>query len=134
LHKKSTADPIEPNISAYRTFRNIYNRVVRASKKLYFDNNLKKSKKNPKKTWSLLKEAIGQPSKHTKIDEIVVENTTVTNPSEIASAFNNFFAGAPQNVVNSIPPCNVPSESYLPNKDYPEMQFLNTCQAEVLVS
>jgi hypothetical protein len=49
LHKKSLVDPSEPNISAYKTFRNIYNRVVRASKKLYFDNNLKKAKKNLKK-------------------------------------------------------------------------------------
>jgi Reverse transcriptase (RNA-dependent DNA polymerase) len=80
----------------------------------------------------LLKEAIGQPTKHCKIDKIVIENNTLTDPSEIASAFNNFFAGAPQKIVDSIPPCNINPESYLPNKNYPELQFLNTCQAEVV--
>jgi hypothetical protein len=61
LQKKSIASPTVTNISAYKNYRNIYNKLLRASKKLYFDNNLKKAQKNPKKTWSLLKEAIGIP-------------------------------------------------------------------------
>jgi hypothetical protein len=49
LQKKSIASPSATNISAYKNYRNIYNKLLRASKKLYFDNNLKKAKKNPKK-------------------------------------------------------------------------------------
>ena len=32
---------------------------MRASKKMYFEKNLNLAKKNPKKSWQLIKEAIG---------------------------------------------------------------------------
>ena len=37
LHKKSITEPTETNLSAYRSFRNLYTKILRASKKLYFD-------------------------------------------------------------------------------------------------
>jgi hypothetical protein len=45
FQKKSLAVPTDANISAFKSYRNIYNIVLHASKKMYFDSNLK----NPKK-------------------------------------------------------------------------------------
>ena len=45
---------------------------MRASKKMYFEKNLKNAKRNPKKTWLLLKEAIGSTSNNSKINELIV--------------------------------------------------------------
>jgi Reverse transcriptase (RNA-dependent DNA polymerase) len=132
LHKKSISEPTAANISAFKSYRNIYNRLVRASKKMYYDSNLKKAKKNPKKTWALLKMAIGHPSKNEKIDKVTVENVEISSPTKIASAFNTFFAGAPKKIVNDIPQTNVPPESFLPPINYPEFKFLGTSQAEVV--
>ena len=62
LLKKSVNEPSESNIQNYKNFRNIYTKVLRASQKLYFDTNFLKAKKNPKKTWDLIREAIGSDS------------------------------------------------------------------------
>jgi exonuclease III len=132
LQKISIKDPSVENISAFKLYRNLYNRILRASKKLYFDNNLKKAKKNPKKTWSLLKEAIGQPPSKEKIEKVVVNDTPVTDPINIAESFNNFFAGVPQKIVNDIPVIHTTPESFLPNKTFHEMQLPNTSQAEIV--
>jgi hypothetical protein len=35
------------NISAFKNYRNLYNKVLRASKKSYYDSSLSKAKKTP---------------------------------------------------------------------------------------
>jgi hypothetical protein len=118
LQKKSLAVTTVANISAFKSYRNTYNRVLRASKKMYFDSNLKKSKKNPKKTWALLKMAIGNPPKRAKIEKIAVENDIISSPSKIASIFNDFFAGVPRKIVNQIPKTDVSPLSFLPPNNF----------------
>jgi hypothetical protein len=54
LHKLSLTNPDRFSI-VYKTYRNLYNSVLRASKKLYIENNFKKFQKNPKKNLGLLK-------------------------------------------------------------------------------
>ena len=49
LLKKSVNEPSESNIQNYRNFHNIYTKKLRASRKLYFEANFLKAKKNPKK-------------------------------------------------------------------------------------
>ena len=67
LLKKSINEPTNVNVNAYKNFRNIYNKTLRASRKLYFDVNFQHAKKNPKKTWDLIREAIGTEPSHPKI-------------------------------------------------------------------
>jgi hypothetical protein len=50
LHKASIANPTAENINKYKTFRSIYQRVLRAAKKLYFTSKLHENASNPKKT------------------------------------------------------------------------------------
>ena len=66
LLKISANNPTPENISAYRKFRNIFTKTIRASKKLYFDTNLNKARKNPKKTWDLIRELLAQNPKTKK--------------------------------------------------------------------
>jgi len=49
LHKTSLLDPSPPNILKCKTYRNLFNKILRASKKEYFESGLLKAKKNPKK-------------------------------------------------------------------------------------
>jgi hypothetical protein len=49
LHKKTLIDPSQSNITKYKKYRNVYNTLIRCSKKLYFINSLKASERNPKK-------------------------------------------------------------------------------------
>ena len=66
--------------TTYRQFRNVFNKVVRASKKHHYVNELKKNSRNPKKTWDTLKELTVGRTAQTSIDKIKVDNTTITDP------------------------------------------------------
>jgi len=94
LLKTLIKTPNQVNSLAYKNYRNLYNKTLRASKKLYYDNSLAKAKNNPKKTWNIMKEALNLNHSKPKIEKIVENNVTLTEPSDISNAFNSFFAGA----------------------------------------
>ena len=65
LHKLSITSRSIENSTTYRNYRNIYNSVLRASKKIFFRENLQLNRKNPKRIWELIKEAsTGQKTSH----------------------------------------------------------------------
>jgi len=49
LHKKMIYDRTDRNINMYKVYRNIYNKTLRAGKKLFYENCLKNASKNPQK-------------------------------------------------------------------------------------
>ena len=85
LNKASIHTPSHENKSCYKKFRNIYNTVMRASKKMYFEKNLKNAKRNPQKTWQLLKEAIGSTCNNSKINELIVNGEKITDTTKMAN-------------------------------------------------
>ena len=132
LLKISANNPTPENISAYRKFRNIFTKTLRASKKLYFDTNFKKARKNPKKTWELIREAIGSEPKNQKIQKLTVAGTSIENPKAIANEFNTFFANAGKNVSKQIGETEVQPESFLKNNNAPTLEFSLTSQGEIV--
>ena len=116
LHKASIHNPSNENVSCYKKFRNIYNKVMRASKKMYFDNNLKNAKQNPKKTWQLLKEAIGSTGNNSKINELIVNSEKIVDTTKMANCFNEFFSNAGKKIAQALPNSPIPPENYfIPN-------------------
>jgi hypothetical protein len=59
-HKTSIVDPTAANITKYKNFKTIYQRVIRAAKKHYFTSKLEANASNPKKTWETLNEILGK--------------------------------------------------------------------------
>ena len=51
LCKKASKERTPESVQQYKTYRNLFNTVMRASEKHYFSKNLFESPKNPKKTW-----------------------------------------------------------------------------------
>ena len=86
----------------YRKYRNLFNTLMRASKKLYFGSNLEFHKKNPKKTWDILKEAANLHKSNDTVEKIVVNNVTINDPGEIANHFNDFFVNIGSSISQSI--------------------------------
>jgi len=120
-------DPISND--NYKKFRNLYNTVLRLSKKMYFDANFELHKKNPKKTWELLKEAACLNKSNDKIDEIIVNNETITDQCKIANSFNEFFSSIGTDISESILPTTKKPEDYMPNlENLDEIDLGNTSQ------
>ncbi len=107
LDKIATKSRSDLDITKYKTYRNLYNKVVRNAKKLYFNEQLSKHQSNMKKTWQLLRCAINKKSKNKEqsIPGIFHNNLIVTQPSKIADIFNDFFTTAPEKIVNQISVC-----------------------------
>ena len=132
LLKNSANNPSPENLNAYRNFRNIYTKTLRASKKLYFNANFEKAQKNPKKTWELIRKAIGSDPKKSKISKITVQGLSIEDPNVIPDEFNKFFAKAARNVVNSIGETNIKPESFLKNNNAPTLEFSSTSPGEIV--
>ncbi len=95
------------NKSAYNVYRNLYNRVLKTAKKLYFDREFAKYKSNLKKTWDTIKFAINSDSKNANsISELFFNGISYTDPQTLADKLNEFFILAPQLIVNEIPSCD----------------------------
>jgi hypothetical protein len=95
LLKKSIVDPTN-NLDRYRQYRNVFNSLLRASKKLYYDAKFAQFAKNPKKIWSLLNDITGnkKSNSNASIPHIEVDGNTINSPPEIANEFNAFFVKA----------------------------------------
>ena len=76
----------------YRNYRNILVSVIRESKKMYIQNELRNA--TPKKTWEILNDlSKGSTQNKTLPDTFKSNSGLVRTPEDIANKFNSFFAG-----------------------------------------
>jgi hypothetical protein len=125
LHKKSLIDPVRFS-THYKEYRNIFNSLIRASKKLHYDAKFTLHAKNPKMIWNLLSEISGSKKckKGASIPYIEVDGNTINSPLDIANEFNSFFVKAGQNISDGVPPTNRTPESYFPPNADPPPEFI----------
>jgi len=105
LDKLAASAPSAENISRYKAYRNVYNKVVRAAKKLYFEKKLKSCQSNAKATWQTIKNISKIKSKKNNnlITPVLnIGNIQLTDSKQIAQAFNEFFAAAPHLISQKI--------------------------------
>jgi hypothetical protein len=127
LHKSSVSNPTALNIQKYKNFKTIYQRVIRAAKKLYFTSKLEENAGNPKKTWETLNEILGKCKKSENIDKICKNGVTISDPVEIANSFNNFFTAVGQQISDSVPPVQKNPGDYINyGRAVPDMLLQNT--------
>ena len=84
----SKENPSVENLNAYKQFRNLYNQLIRASKRLYYSEKIDSSKIDPKSLWKTI---YRKQSKNSSIDSILVNNLKTSNPTEMANGFNDFL-------------------------------------------
>jgi Reverse transcriptase (RNA-dependent DNA polymerase) len=125
LYKKQILDPTRANVDNFRIYRNLYNSVLRKSKKLYYESSILKLKSKPKKLWDFLKTVNGMNRNSVKIEEVNVGQFTLNNDREIAQAFNEHFSSIGTQIQNSLIDTKVDPLSYVPdNPNIPEF-FVN---------
>ena len=88
----------------YHKYRNRLNSVIQQAKKNYFINTFNSCQSNIKKTWSVIKQLLAKESKSSTIKSILVNNVEITETSEIASHFNDFFADIAHTLNSQLPP------------------------------
>ncbi len=115
LHKKAL---VSPNLygNAYKNYRNVYNRLIKASKQQHLDEQFRKYQKNAKKTWEILKEtALGKNCNNSFTPVINDNGIEKTNPVDISNSFNSFFAQVGYTIRDSVQNIEKKTETYIPD-------------------
>ncbi|KAL4089448.1 hypothetical protein QTP88_024483 [Uroleucon formosanum] len=95
LHKLSKQEPFNINLkNKYKQFRNKLTEIIAKAKYSYFGEKIKNNSSNPKKIWSIIKQATHQnvaksPEINLKINNIIYDSRT--NASIISNKLNDYF-------------------------------------------
>ena len=95
LCKASVKNPSPQIINEFKTYRNLHNKVIKTSKKLYFRSELNKNQSNLKKTLLLLRKS----KKDNSIQNIIINGSLVNNPLLMAEHFNVFYSNVANDIV-----------------------------------
>jgi exonuclease III len=119
--------------TAYVNYRNLYNKIVRKSKQMYYLEQINSNKNNPKKLWSVLKEVSTGKIEKTSIEKLSVNGNVTTDKLVIANSFNTFFSTVGNDISNSVQPIEKSPESYIPtNVNVPLLNLDNTSPGQII--
>ena len=131
LHKIAALNPSQANLEKYKRYRNLFNSLVRASKKLHYANELSINKNNPKKLWDSLKTLTTGNTNCTSINQIESKGKITNDKLEIAEEFNQFFTEAGKKIANSVNPITRQPEDF-ESPECPLLSFNLITQSELL--
>ena len=114
LQSKLSKAPSNENKEMFKKYKNVYNKVLKNAKKIYYSNLLISNQNNLKKSWQIIKDAAGLKS-NTKFttDKVIVEGNNIVGDKNIGQAFNRHFSSIALNIRQAIPPSDRPPDSYL---------------------
>ena len=98
---------------AYKSYKNRFEILKKKAKKKYYSEKISKYKHDAKKTWSILKELVGEiklkPSNLPR--RITVSEVDIFDERKIVSEFNAFFTNIGINLASKIPNASTTFES-----------------------
>ena len=103
----------------YVAYRNLYNKIVKLCKKLYFESELRKNQNNLKATWDILRQATRRENNcKSPISKIFVDGVKLTDEKDIANGFTVFFTSVAESISADIHPMLLDHPSQFPNLIY----------------
>ena len=90
MHSKYSKKINEKTKKEYQDYKKLFESIKKRSKKMYFSKQILKYKNNIKKTWQIIKEAIGKIKyKQQNLPrKILVDKKSITETKLIAENFN----------------------------------------------
>ena len=85
-----------------KVYNNILRRLIRNAKATFFNSQFDKYKYDTKRTWDTIKDILHSPSSKKPIDYYIINEQTVSNKTDIAEEFNNYFAQIGQNMASKL--------------------------------
>ena len=106
--------PTDENIRKYKTFNNLFNKLKRKMKTLYFKTILEENINNSRKCWSILKSAIGKTNDKSSFPlSFNINNAKISDKSEIVERFNTVFCNIGLQTSHNVPPSKYLFSSYM---------------------
>jgi exonuclease III len=114
LQSQMSKNPTFENKEKYRIYKNMYNKVIKTRRKLYFSHKLVNHQGDLKKSWQTVKEAAGLSSnKNSLTDRLLVNGNEIFGDKMIGHRFNQHFSSIANSIQEKIPPTVRPPDSYL---------------------
>ena len=132
LYKSYISNPSEQNANKYKKYRNNLNSIIRSSKKLYYSKEIENAEGNLNATWNVINKLINKGKPRNNFDHLKIENKEITNPTEIAQAFNQFFTNIGPELASKISSDNKHFTEYLFEPNQNKMCFIPTDEHEIL--
>ena len=89
LASKKIRNPTDKNISIFKNYIKIYNKLVQASKINYYKTKFEEYSTNMRKTWDTIRDVIGSKKRKENIPDYFKEKgALITGSIEIAKGFN----------------------------------------------
>ena len=104
LYKLFLRKPSHERESNYKSFRNKLSCLVHVARKNYYDNKLDKARSNLKRTWKILNELNNRHVTKSPYPASFTKNgMEISNPTDIANNFCDYFTNKGPNLVSKIP-------------------------------
>lgn len=82
----------------YKNARNKTNNKIKQAKANYFSKSCTEYKDNPRKLWKTINEITSRKVKNNQVKPVDINNETVSEPSKLAEAFNDYFSQIGENL------------------------------------
>ena len=111
--------------TTYKKVKNHYNRQIKSTKRLYYQDKLHNNSGNLKKTWNTLNELMNRKPTNNKISEMKGENGEIIDETQIPDAFNKYFVELGEKLASKIPRSSISPDSFLTDVYYPDTGLFN---------
>lgn len=115
LYIKFLKNRTAENELSYKSYKNLFVKLVKKAKKMFYSNKIEANSKNTKGTWKTMREIIGaNRSTDSSLPlSVTHDGQTYSSESEIADGFNNYFVNVGPQLASNIPSANKQFESYI---------------------
>ena len=132
LHEQRIQNPTTDNIQRHKRYRNRLRKEIEHAKRKTITEQLEQSKHDPKRQTAILrtvmpKTTTGRSSPTT----LTYEDKTLTDPTDIANAFNDHYITIGQKTTNDIPNVDDQIENDPPQTDHPPFELHHTSTQQI---
>ena len=130
LYCLSRKHPTSYNISTYKKYNSCLSRLLRIEEKKHFNMLITLNQNNLRKTWEIIKTVTNRNKKQSTLTSKFISNgNEITNPTDIANMFNNYFVNIGPTLASKIPPKGNKYLEYLSHLNF-ESMFLEPTNAQ----
>ena len=115
LHKKYLANRTNTNKLKYNHVKNKYYFEINHKRDRFYKNLFDKYKKDMKSTWKVINKLLGKTKSSTNIT-LQCKGDPITDPTEVANKFNQYFSNIADNIRKTIPRETKNFRDYLQNR------------------
>ena len=132
LYCTSLKHPTEYNINTYKNYRNKLTSLLKKEENNFYQNQITSNKSNIRKVWAIIKNVINKNKSKKKSDQFISNNKKITNPSEIANGFNDYFVNHGPTLAAKITSEGLSYKSFMHNDRHMSFFVDPTNEAEII--